>query len=172
MSTTSSAGTGTSAPATDELHYDPYTVEKGDPNATYERMREEAPLYRNEERNFWALTRFADVEAAFKDHKTFSSARGNILEVIQADPDIPDAMFINEDPPEHTIHRGLVGRAFTPRRMREIEDKIRAFCVAALEPFEGADRFDFVHDLGKLDTYTLPPTIKYTAHGQMGEHQI
>ena len=148
MSTTSSAGTGTSAPATDELHYDPYTVEKGDPNATYERMREEAPLYRNEERNFWALTRFADVEAAFKDHKTFSSARGNILEVIQADPDIPDAMFINEDPPEHTIHRGLVGRAFTPRRMREIEDKIRAFCVAALEPFEGADRFDFVHDLG------------------------
>lgn len=131
------------------LHYDPYTVERdGDPNATYARMREEAPLYRNDERGFWALTRHADVEAAFRDHERFSSAHGNILEVIEADPVMPPGMFINEDPPEHTIHRSLVGRAFTPRRMRDVEDKIRAFCVAALEPFEGADRFDFVHDLG------------------------
>ena len=133
----------------DELIYDPYTVEQtGDPNGVYARMREEAPLYRNEERDFWALTRFDDVEAGFRDSERLSSAHGNILEVIKADPVMPPAMFINQDPPEHTIHRALVGRAFTPRRMREVEDKIRAYCVAALEPFEGADRFDFVHDLG------------------------
>lgn len=137
------------ASTVDELVYDPYTVEQtGDPNAVYARMREEAPLYRNEERDFWALTRFEDVEAGFRDSERLSSAHGNILEVIKADPVMPPAMFINQDPPEHTIHRALVGRAFTPRRMREVEDKIRAYCVAALEPFEGADRFDFVHDLG------------------------
>lgn len=137
------------ASSVDELLYDPYTVEQtGDPNAVYARMREEAPVYRNEERDFWALTRFDDVEAGFRDSERLSSAHGNILEVIKADPVMPPAMFINQDPPEHTIHRALVGRAFTPRRMRDVEDKIRAYCIAALEPFEGADRFDFVHDLG------------------------
>ena len=133
----------------EQLHYDPYTVElERDPHAVYRRMRDEAPVYRNEEKDFWALSRFDDVEAAFRDHQRFSSAHGNILEVIKADPKIPDGMFINEDPPEHTIHRALVARAFTPRRMREIEDKIRAFCISCLEPFEGAERFDFVTDLG------------------------
>ena len=135
--------------ASDQLHYDPYTIElEPDPHEVYRRLRDEAPVYRNEEKDFWALTRFADVEAAFKDHERFSSARGNILEVIKANPVIPSGMFINEDPPEHTIHRALVGRALTPRRMREIEDKIRAYCIRCLEPFEGADRFDFVTDLG------------------------
>ena len=135
--------------ASQELHYDPYTVEREpDPNALYRRLREEAPLYHNEEKDFWALTRFADIEAAFRDVERYSSAHGNILEVIKADPAIPPGMFINEDPPDHTIHRALVARAFTPRRMRDVEDRIRAFCIRCLEPFEGADRFDFVTDLG------------------------
>ncbi|HEY5876976.1 MAG TPA: cytochrome P450, partial [Ilumatobacteraceae bacterium] len=76
------------------------------------------------------------------------SARGDILEVVKANPKMPPGIFINEDPPLHTIHRALVSRMFTPRRMREIEDRVRAFCVACLEPFEGAGRFDFVTDLG------------------------
>lgn len=132
-----------------EEFYDPYTVElDGDPNAVYERLREEAPLYRSESQGFWAVSRFADVEEAFRDVERFSSARGNILEVVKAAPRIPSGMFINEDPPEHTVHRALVARTFTPRRMRQVEDQIRAFCAACLEPFEGADRFDFVADLG------------------------
>ncbi len=131
------------------LHYDPYTVEQaGDPNEVYRRLREDAPLYHNPERDFWALSRFADIEAAFRDTERFSSAHGNILEVIRANPRIPPGMFINEDPPEHTIHRALVARTFTPRRMREVEERIREFCVSCLDPFEGADRFDFVNDLG------------------------
>jgi cytochrome P450 len=132
-----------------DLSFDPYRVElDGDPNAVYARMSDEAPLYRNEERGFWALSRFADIEAALRDVDRFSSAHGNILEVVKAAPKIPDGMFINEDPPAHTLHRGLVARAFTPRRMREIEGRIRAFCRRCLEPFEGAERFDFVADLG------------------------
>ena len=131
------------------LHYDPYTIElEDDPQSVYARLRDEAPVYHNEEKDFWALSRFDDVEAAFRDIARFSSAHGNILEVVKAAPRIPNGMFINEDPPEHTIHRALVARTFTPRRMRDVEDRLRAFCVACLEPFEGATRFDFVKDLG------------------------
>ena len=61
---------------------------------------------------------------------------------------MPPGVFINEDPPLHTIHRALVSRAFTPKRIREIEDKVRTFCIACLEPIVGSDRFDFVQDLG------------------------
>ena len=68
--------------------------------------------------------------------------------MVKADPVMPPGVFINEDPPVHTIHRALVSRAFTPGRMRKLEDQIRAFCAACLDPLVGDDRFDFVLDLG------------------------
>ncbi len=132
-----------------ELYYDPYDVEiDADPYPTYKRLRDDAPLYRNERLDFWGLSRFADVEAALKDVTRLSSARGDILEVVKADPVMPPGVFINEDPPEHTMHRALVARAFTPGRMKKLEDQIRAFCAACLDPLEGDTRFDFVLDLG------------------------
>ena len=132
-----------------DLYYDPYDVGiDADPYPTYKRLRDEAPLYHNEHHDFWGLSRFADVEAALKDTKRFSSAKGDILEVVKADPFMPPGVFINEDPPEHTMHRALVSRAFTPGRMRKLEEQIRAFCAACLDPLEGEDRFDFVLDLG------------------------
>jgi cytochrome P450 len=132
-----------------ELYYDPYDVEiDRDPYPTYRRLRDEAPLYYNERHDFWGLSRFADVDAALKDVRRLSSAKGDILEVVKADPVMPPGVFIHEDPPRHTVHRALVSRAFTPRRMRMVEDKVRAFCVACLDPLTGADRFDFVTDLG------------------------
>ncbi|MFF0225808.1 cytochrome P450 [Streptomyces sp. NPDC004629] len=131
------------------LYYDPYdTVLDQDPYPTYRRLRDEAPLYRNDRLGFWALSRFADVDAALKDTVRLSSAKGDILEVVQADPVMPPGVFIHEDPPQHTVHRALVSRAFTARRMRAVQEKIRAFCRACLDPLSGADRFDFVADLG------------------------
>jgi cytochrome P450 len=132
-----------------DLSYDPYDVAiDADPYPTYKRLRDEAPLYRNEQLDFWGLSRFADVEAALKDTTRLSSAKGDILEVVKADPVMPAGVFINEDPPEHTMHRALVSRAFTPGRMRKLEEQIRAFCAACLDPLDGDDRFDFVLDLG------------------------
>jgi len=131
------------------VYYDPYDVEiDADPYPTYRRLRDEAPLYYNEKRDFWGLSRFADVEAALKDWQRLSSAKGDILEVVKADPVMPPGVFINEDPPFHTVHRALVSRVFTPKRINALEDKVRAFCAACLDPFVGADRFDFVVDLG------------------------
>ena len=105
-------------------------------------------MYFNERHNFWGVSRYADVDAALKDTTRLSSAKGDILEVVLADPVIPPGIFINEDPPLHTIHRAIVSRAFTPKKMRAIEDKVRAFCAACLDPLVGGERFDFVEDLG------------------------
>ncbi len=133
-----------------ELYYDPWDFDIDlDPYPTYRRLRDECPVYYNERHGFWGLSRYADVDGgALKDTARLSSARGDILEVVMADPVMPPGIFINEDPPLHTIHRAIVSRAFTPKKMRAIEDKIRAFCVACLEPLVGGDRFDFVQDLG------------------------
>lgn len=132
-----------------DVYYDPWDVEIDvDPYPTYRRLRDEAPLYHNERHDFWGLSRYADIDAVLRDPQRFSSAKGDILEVVKADPVMPPGVFINEDPPLHTIHRKIVGRAFTPRKMKMIEDKVRAFCNACLDPLIGADRFDFVLDLG------------------------
>ncbi len=132
-----------------ELYYDPWDVEIDlDPYPTFKRLRDESPVYYNERHDFWGLSRYADIDAALREPHKLSSAKGDILEVVKADPVMPPGVFINEDPPLHTIHRALVSRAFTPKRIRETEDKVRAFCVACLDPIVGGDRFDFVADLG------------------------
>lgn len=131
------------------LYYDPYDVEIDlDPYPVYRRLRDEMPVYYNEQLDFWALSRFADVEAALRDAENLSSAKGDILEVVKAEPVMPDGVFINEDPPLHTVHRLLVARAFTPRKMKAIEEQIRQFCASCLDPLRGGGRFDFTRDLG------------------------
>lgn len=132
-----------------DLYYDPWDVAIDlDPYPTYRRLRDEAPLYHNERQGFWAVSRYDDVDAALRDTARLSSAKGDILEVVMVDPVMPPGVFINEDPPLHTIHRAIVSRAFTPKRIRAVEEKVRAFCVACLDPLIDGDRFDFVVDLG------------------------
>jgi cytochrome P450 len=131
------------------VYWDPYRPEFWmNPYPILRRLREEAPLYRNDEYDFYAVSRFSDVERGFTERETFSSARGDILEYIKADMDIPYGMFIWEDPPLHTVHRSVLTRVFTPKRMNDLEQKIRAFCVRCLDPLVGAGRFDFITDFG------------------------
>ncbi len=137
------------ASATSEVHFDPYDVElNADPYPMFRRLREEAPLYYNEQHDFYALSRFDDVNKVLVDHETFSSARGAILELIKANIDIPKGVVIFEDPPIHDIHRKLLSRMFTPRKINGLEPKIREFCAQSLDPLTGSGRFDFVADLG------------------------
>ena len=134
-----------------DVHFDPYDVELiADPYPMFARLRDEAPLYHNAEYDFFALSRFADVTKALVDHNTFSSARGAILELIKANLDIPPGMLIFEDPPIHDVHRKLLSRMFTPRRIAALEPMIRQFCAELLDPLVGSGRFDFVTDLGAL----------------------
>jgi cytochrome P450 len=135
----------------DEIYYDPFdTTIDADPYPLWRRMRDEMPLYRNERYDFWALSRFDDVEKLLLDWNTYRSGRGSVLEIIQANIAIPPGMILFEDPPVHDVHRGLLSRVFTPKKMNAIEPKVRAFCARTLDPLVGAGGFDFVRDLGAV----------------------
>lgn len=132
-----------------DLYYDPYDVEiDANPYPVYRRLRDEAPLYYNERYDFYAVSRYDDVERGLVDAKRFISGRGGILELIKSGIEMPPGTLIFEDPPVHTIHRGLLSRVFTPRRVAALEPKIRQFCASCLDPLVGAGGFDFVADLG------------------------
>lgn len=135
----------------DDLYYDPWDVDlNADPYPMFRRIREDAPLYYNAEHDFYALSRFDDVNRALVDHQTFSSARGVVLEIIKAGVEIPPGLLIFEDPPVHDIHRSLLSRAFTPRKINALEPMIREFTQRCLDPLVGGDRLDFVKDLGAI----------------------
>jgi cytochrome P450 len=134
-----------------QVRFDPYDAELiVNPYPMFARLREEAPLYHNAQYDFYALSRFADVNKALVDHDTFSSARGAILELIKANLDIPSGMLIFEDPPIHDVHRKLLSRMFTPRKIGALEPMTREFCAQLLDPLVGTGRFDFVTDLGAM----------------------
>ena len=133
-----------------DVYYDPYDREiDADPYPVYARLREEAPLYYNEEHDFYAVSRFEDVQRGLLDRQIFSSARGSVLEFIKANIEIPPGIVIFEDPPLHDVHRGLLSRVFTPKKMLALEEKVREFCGSVLDPLVGAGRLDFVADLGE-----------------------
>lgn len=139
----------------DDLYWDPLDVAiDDDPYGIWRRLRDEAPVYRNERFDFWALSRFADVEGAHRDPATFLSSHGTVLEMMTAEP-VPSGMMIFQDPPEHTRLRSLVSRAFTPRRMSGLETHIRELCDELLAPWQDGADFDFVADFGA----TLPSMV-------------
>ena len=134
---------------TTDVYYDPYDVAINEnPYPVYERMREEAPLYYNEQHDFYAVSRYNDVERGLVDRDTNISGRGGILEIIKAGIEMPAGILIFEDPPTHTIHRALVSRLFTPRQMQTLEPKIREFCARSLDPLVGSGGFDLIAELG------------------------
>src|ERR1700741_5684878 len=140
----------TIAPDT-EVYYDPYDINiVHDPYPVYARLRDEAPIYYNERYDFWAISRHADVEKALSDWQTFSNTRSDILELVKSKFDMPPGVMMFEDPPMHTMLRGLMGRVFTPRRMAAIEDQIRQYCVRCLDPLVGSSGFDIIAELASM----------------------
>ena len=140
----------TTTDATSDLGYDPYDHELArDPWATFARLREEAPLLYNEEHDFWALSRAEDIEKAHVDRETFINRRGDTLSVLKRGVEVPPGTVIFEDPPTHAIHRALLSRMFTPRRVLELEPRIRELCTSLVEPLADAKEFDFMADIGR-----------------------
>jgi cytochrome P450 len=134
-----------------DVYYDPYDVEiYADPYPVFKRLRDEAPLYRNEAYGFWALSRFEDVKAALGDPHTYSSAKGTMLETINSDFVPSPGFFINEDPPIHAAHRSVLARVFTPRRVSLLEPQIRLYTGQLLDALAGRESFDFVGELSAL----------------------
>jgi cytochrome P450 len=131
-----------------DVRYDPFDYRiHEDPYPVYAWMRDHAPVYRNDERDFWALSRHADVVAALRDPGLFSNRHGISLEPELWGPHAPKtSYFLAMDPPEHGVHRGLVSGVFTPRRIAAMEPRVRELARARLEPLRDRARFDFATD--------------------------
>jgi cytochrome P450 len=150
-----------------DLYWDPFMTElRDDPYPLWKRLRDEAPVYYNDRYDFWVLSRFHDIEMAHKDPVTFSSSHGTTIETMSPTP-VETGMIIWLDPPKHTILRKLVSRAFTSRRVSQLEARIRDVSASLLDAQQGAGRFDYVQDFSAL----LPPTIISSLLGVPPEDQ-
>jgi cytochrome P450 len=151
-----------------DIVYNPFAFEtQHNPYPVYRRLRDEAPVYRNEPLGFYALSRYDDVLAAHKDPATFISSRGITLEGGEEGQDL----LITKDPPLHDWHRRIVSRVFTPRRVNGLEPFMRSYCAELLDPFVGEPAFDVVEHfsiqlplavIGEL--LGIPPSLRPEVH--------
>jgi cytochrome P450 len=136
---------------TEALYYDPFDFDiDDDPYPVWKRMRAEAPLYFNDKYNFYALSRYDDVAPGLHDWQTYRSGHGTTADILFSGIEVPPGILLFEDPPLHDLHRKLLSRVFTPRRMLAVEGLVRDFCSHALDPLRDSDGFDFVTDLGAM----------------------
>ncbi|HZQ34016.1 MAG TPA: cytochrome P450 [Mycobacterium sp.] len=127
-----------------EFHEDPYPI--------YKRLRDEAPLYHNEELKFWALSRHADVLRGFRNSTELSNSLGVSLDPVSRTPEAYRVMsFLAMDDPDHLRLRTLVSKGFTPRRIRELEPRVTELAVQHLDTALESESFDYVAEFaGKL----------------------
>ncbi|AGB24722.1 cytochrome P450 [Mycobacterium sp. JS623] len=123
-------------PVAQEYFENPYEV--------YKRMRDEAPIYYDEDEDFYALTRHADVAAALKDYESFSSSRGCDLGMVRTG-EVPQRSIIFMDPPDHRHMRSLLNKAFTPRAIQSQRDTVVELVEHYLSKVD-PDNFDVVQD--------------------------
>ncbi len=130
------------------LVLDPYDYDfHEDPYPYYRRLREEAPLYRNDELNFWALTRHADVHRGFRNSTALSNELGVSLDPISRTPEAYRTMsFLAMDDPGHLRLRALVSKGFTPRRVRELEGRVLELTREHLDTALRSASFDYISD--------------------------
>ncbi len=136
-----------------DVHFDPFAYEfHEDPYSVYRALRERAPVYQNADIGFWALSRHADVVAGFKDTERLCNSGGISIEIGDLNTDLTLVLsFLGMDPPRHTRMRGLVSRGFTPRRVAELEPRVRQMATAYIDRFIARGRCDFVADFaGRL----------------------
>jgi cytochrome P450 len=133
-----------------EVYYDPYDFEiDSNPYPYWKQLRDAAPLYHNEKYGFYALSRWDDVQRELHNWDTFRSGKGTILDFLVNNIEVPPGILLFEDPPMHDLHRRMLSRVFTPRRMNAIEPLAREFCVEALDPLIGEHSFDLMDKLAK-----------------------
>jgi cytochrome P450 len=113
-------------------YYDPFDIDiDDDPYPSWKQLRDQTPLYYNDKHGFYALSRYTDVHAGLQNWDTYRSGKGTVLDIIQSGMEVPSGLVLWEDPPLHDLHRKMLSRVFTPRRMAAIEPPARQFAVAA-----------------------------------------
>lgn len=156
------------------VEYDPFSYEiHEDPYPTYRQLRDQAPAYFSETHGFWALSRYEDVRNALRDHETFCSGQGFLLEDIG---DFALPMIIGMDPPHHTRVRDTINRTMTHRRVEALEIPIRRLARRYLDRFAPNGRGDLIEDFaGRLPMHVIssmlgvPETDRETLRGWADE---
>ncbi|HEY7709087.1 MAG TPA: cytochrome P450 [Candidatus Entotheonella sp.] len=134
------------------MTYSPFAAEvKENPYPFYQWLREEQPVYYNEEFDFWALSRYAHVLKAARSPEIFSSAQG-------VGPDKAYGLsMITNDPPIHTRLRKLVNKSFTPRMIDAFASRIQTIVDELLDAAAQKHHFDLIDD------YAIPLPVRVIA---------
>lgn len=146
--------------------FDPYSEDYWNgAYGTYKRLRDEAPIYHNEARNFWALSRYEDVHEGLRDFTTFKSGSGIVLTQLNtpgfdSERDFP-GFIIGTDPPTHTELRGLVKRSFSPRAIEQLESAVRKSVQTHMARIAEMDEFDLCKDFADR----VPADVMYDLMG-------
>jgi len=140
----------TTTPLNSDLYYDGSDPDIAqDPYPVFKRLRDEAPLYYNERADFFAVSRFDDVTKVLADNNNFLSKYGGTIDMIKTGFDIPPGTVLFEDEPAHGIHRALLSRMFTPKKVAMLDGQVRAFCTGILDELD-TEGFDFATDIGDV----------------------
>src|SRR3954447_26021838 len=150
-------------PLSEDFLADPYAVMASLPLA-------ETPVFYAPAIDYYVVTRHADIEAVFLDPATFSAGAAQLplkplgpeaAEIMLAGGNRPQPSMVSLDPPAHTRLRRPSSRAFTPRRVAEMEPRVRATLAELLDAVDPAQPFDLVRTL----TFPLPATIIFSFMG-------
>lgn len=132
------------------FQFDPYSpIVDADPFPLYRTLRDDYPCFWSEQARVWVLSRYSDILAALRDWKSFSSARGNLMDEL---PDRAGATLGTTDPPRHDRLRALISHAFMKRNLEALEQPVRALTRARLDELAGRSDFDFVEDFSSQVT--------------------
>jgi cytochrome P450 len=129
----------------------------GPPQEAFKQMRGKCPIHWTdsfedlpEEPGFWSVTTAEDVHTVSRDWETYSSELGGVVAAAAGFPiELARAMFIGMDPPKHDRLKALFQRGFTPRRIADHEDAIRAITVGVLDRLQGRQTCDLVTDVAQ-----------------------
>jgi hypothetical protein len=122
----------------------------GDPDPFHEQLREAGPVVYLERYGIWAMARFAEVQAALRDHVTFCSAAGvGLSDFTKEEPWRPPSLLLEADPPEHSRARRVTARALSPRVIKHLEDGFGQCAQTMVADVVALGAFDGVADLAE-----------------------
>jgi len=142
----------------DVLVGDPEYWQDGPPNELFRQLRAECPVHFTRripdfprEAGYWSVTTADDVHTVSRDWQTYSSELGGITALTDSilPLELTRAMFIGMDPPKHDRLKALFQAGFTPRRIAEHEDAIRAITAGVLDRLDGRETCDLVTDVAQ-----------------------
>ena len=132
------------------FHFNPYSpAVDADPFPFYKTLRNEHPCFWSEEAGLWVLSRYGDIFATLNDWKTFSSAKGNLVDEL---PSRAGSTLGTTDPPRHDRLRALISHAFMKRNLETLQQPIRDATRARLQALGERREFDFIEDFSSYVT--------------------